>query len=79
MITVNTHEAKTRFSSLLKKVEDENETVIVCRNGHPIAKIHAVPKPKTAALPEPESKLAAELQYDPTQPLESDELPEDYL
>lgn len=37
MIQVNTHEAKTRLSWLLSKVENEYEKVIICRNGKPVA------------------------------------------
>lgn len=41
MISVNTHEAKTRLSELLQKVETENESVVICRNGKPIAELHS--------------------------------------
>jgi antitoxin (DNA-binding transcriptional repressor) of toxin-antitoxin stability system len=77
MITVNTHEAKTGFSSLLKKVEEDNETIIVCRNGHPIAEIHAVSKATAIALPAVDKKLAVKLMYDPTEPLDAEDLPDD--
>ena len=42
MIMMNTHEAKTKLSALLAKVEDEHEEVIICRNGKPVAKLVAV-------------------------------------
>ncbi len=35
---VNTHEAKSRLSELIREAEDGVE-VIVARNGHPVAKI----------------------------------------
>lgn len=35
---VNTHEAKTRLSELIREAEEGVE-VIVARNGHPVAKI----------------------------------------
>ena len=41
MITVNTHEAKTRLSSLLEAVE-RGERVTICRNGKPVAELRAV-------------------------------------
>ncbi|MCK4870036.1 MAG: type II toxin-antitoxin system prevent-host-death family antitoxin [Gammaproteobacteria bacterium] len=37
MIIVNTHEAKTKLSKLLAAIEDNQETVRICRNGKPIA------------------------------------------
>jgi len=37
MKTVNVHEAKTNFSSLLAKLERDSETIIICRNGEPVA------------------------------------------
>jgi antitoxin (DNA-binding transcriptional repressor) of toxin-antitoxin stability system len=58
-------------------VEHENETILVCRNGHPVAEIHAVPQKAIDELPEPDQRLAAKLRYDPTEPLDEDDLPED--
>lgn len=37
MITVNTYEAKTRLSELLRIVEEKHETVRICRNGKVLA------------------------------------------
>ncbi len=42
MITINTHEAKSKLSSLLAKVEQGQEEVIICRNGKPVAKLVAI-------------------------------------
>ncbi|MGA1871965.1 MAG: type II toxin-antitoxin system Phd/YefM family antitoxin [bacterium] len=39
MISVNTHEAKTRLSELLSKVEEQSKRVIICRNGEPVAEV----------------------------------------
>lgn len=77
MISVNTHDAKTRFSALLVAVERDGETVLVCRNGHPVAEIHAVAKRRTGGLAKPDARLAATLNYDPTEPLDAEDLPED--
>lgn len=45
---VNTHKAKTLLSQLLAKVEN-GETVIIARDGEPVAKlVPAVPKGKRA-------------------------------
>lgn len=42
--TVNTHEAKSRLSALLRAVEDGDE-VVVARNGKPVARIIAWDEP----------------------------------
>lgn len=76
MITVNTHEAKTNFSSLMRSVEKDMETVLVCRNGHPIAKINPLDKPGKKGLPAINPKLALKINYDPTEPLDREDLPE---
>jgi len=76
MITVNTHEAKTRFSSLLGAVEKDGETILVCRSGHPVAKIYSVFKNPKKGLPKPNKKLAVKLKYDPTEPLDEEDLPQ---
>lgn len=47
MKTVNVHEAKSTLSRLLEDVE-RGETVIIARNGEPVATLSAV-KPRTMA------------------------------
>jgi len=42
MIWVNTFEAKTRLSELLKQVEETGERVLVCRNGKPVAELRPI-------------------------------------
>lgn len=76
MITVNMHEAKTHLSALLQKVEEQGESILVCRSGHPIAEIHAVRSTGRNSLPAPDPDLAVALHYDPTEPASSDEWPE---
>jgi prevent-host-death family protein len=39
MLTVNTHEAKSRLSALIANVEKTREEVIICRNGTPVARL----------------------------------------
>jgi prevent-host-death family protein len=38
MIRVNIHEAKTRLSELLQRVQG-GEAVLICRNGEPVAEL----------------------------------------
>lgn len=78
MITVNMHEAKTRLSELVKAVEQKSETVVICRNGQPVAQLttparRAVNRLKTYADLKPIS-----INYDPTEPLAKDEWPAEY-
>jgi antitoxin (DNA-binding transcriptional repressor) of toxin-antitoxin stability system len=76
MITVNTHEAKTRLSALLLAVEEHGETVIICRNGKPAAELRAITP--TAADPlRSYAELAGRILYDPTEAATADEWPED--
>ena len=48
MKMVNVHEAKSTLSRLLEEVE-RGETVVIARNGHPIAELTAIVKPTMAA------------------------------
>lgn len=79
MLTVNVHEAKTNLSSLLAKIEAKNESVIICRNGKPVAELRkAYGEPRKKTLPPPNLALAIKVNGDPTAPLDADELPEDF-
>ncbi len=76
MITVNTHEAKTRLSALLVAVEEQNETVLICRNGKPVAQLVHFPPFGGRLAADPALRVV--LKYDPTEPLGKDEIPGDY-
>ncbi len=72
MITVNTHEAKTKLSYLLAQIEEFHETVRVCRNGKPIAEI--IPIKKASNPLKKHKKLqGVKINYDPTEPLSEDD------
>jgi prevent-host-death family protein len=75
MISVNTHEAKTRLSELLSKVETKHETVVICRNGTPIAELLPWKKIKN---PLRQSRKLKKIKFheDPSLPLSEDEWPE---
>lgn len=47
---VNTHEAKSRLSELIRRVQEGGE-VVVARNGQPVAKIIAWPPPRPERRP----------------------------
>ncbi len=57
MKLVNTHEAKTTLSQLLALVENQHETVRICRHGKPIADL--VPITKTINPLAQNKKLAS--------------------
>lgn len=68
---VNVHEAKTNFSSLLARVEKKSKTIIIYRDGEPVADL--VPhNPKNRIKPHPTlSKI--KFNYAPTELLAIDE------
>ena len=73
MKTVNVHEAKTNFSSLLATVEDSSESFVICRNGEPVADL--VPH-KRASRIKPHPILGKmKIKYDPTEPATEAEWP----
>jgi prevent-host-death family protein len=77
MITVNTHEAKSRLSELLVAVE-KNEAVLICRNGVPVAKLVPVTEDKIDPLAShPELKVTFSPGFDPMEPADESEWPEE--
>lgn len=75
MLTVNIHEAKTSLSQLVQAVEERGETVVVCRNGRPVARL--VPN---AGAPvdhfRREPRLAGQFLDDPLAPLPPEAWPD---
>ena len=74
MKTVNVHEAKTNFSSLLARVEESKERIVICRNGEPIADL--VPhqrKDRTKAHP---ALRKIKIRYNPVESISDDEWPQ---
>jgi prevent-host-death family protein len=68
MVTVNTHEAKTHLSELLMKVERKHETILICRNGNPVAELLPWHKTRNPLAKNPKlSKFI--LHEDPSLPL----------
>ena len=73
MKTVNVHEAKTNFSSLLARVEDSKERIVICRNGEPVADL--VPhQRKDRTRPHPALRKIS-IRYDPVESLSDAEWP----
>ena len=78
MITVNTHEAEAGISALLKAVEEKGETVLICRNGKPVAHLSKPPPPFNRLQTHPELKVTFAPGFDPIEPLSEDEWPSEY-
>ena len=74
MKTVNVHEAKTNFSSLLAKLEADSETIVICRNGEPVADL--VPHQRDSRIKTHPLLGKIKIGYDPVEPLSNDEWPE---
>ena len=75
MVTVNTHQAKTRLSSLLAQVEEDGEIVLICRNGKPVAELRPLP---AAADPLQLHPQLSDIRFheDPMAPLDPEDWPE---
>ena len=77
MISINIYEAKTQLSRLVAAVENHGETVVLCRNGVPVADLVPHHKGRDITL-EPDPALrGARYVGDPTAPLGADEWPEE--
>lgn len=77
MITVNMHDAKTRLSELVKAVEEQNETVVLCRDGREVAEIRRrVTRRRVRNLtPDPRFHVELATGYRPDEPLTEGEWP----
>jgi antitoxin (DNA-binding transcriptional repressor) of toxin-antitoxin stability system len=74
MKTLNIHETKTPLSSLLKEIEASGETIVICRNGKPIADL-STHKPVDRLQIDP-FLSNIEINYDPTEPATEEDWPE---
>ncbi len=76
MLVVNTHEAKTRLSELLRLVEERSERIRVCRNGKPVAEIGPIAGAERDPLV-PNPRLSGVVFHeDPVAPLDDDDWPD---
>ena len=74
MKSLNIHETKTHLSTLLKEIEATGETVVICRNGKPIADLTSHKQTNRLDLHPALSKI--KINYDPTEPASEGEWPE---
>lgn len=66
MTTLSIHEAKATFSSLIARVEDRHEHVIICRYGRAVAELVPIARGKRTVVDEVLGKL--QIHDDLTQP-----------
>ncbi len=79
MITASMNEAKSRLSELVKAVEENGETVLICRDGTPVVQLAAwKPERRSRLKADPSLKVTISPSYDPIEPLQPDEIPEEY-
>jgi antitoxin (DNA-binding transcriptional repressor) of toxin-antitoxin stability system len=73
---VNMHKAKTHLSELVKAVEEENETIILCRDGKPVAELR---RPTRAGVnrfkPDPKLRVKFARGFDPAEPATEQDWP----
>lgn len=79
MIRVNTQEAKTQLSALISRVEEMGETIIICRNGRPVAELRPTTKVRNPLARHPEIADGVEFHEDPTASLDPEDWPEAQL
>ena len=73
MKTVNVHEAKTNLSSLLSKLEANSETIVICRNGEPVADL--VPHKRVNRIKPHPVLSRIRIKYDPVETASEAEWP----
>jgi prevent-host-death family protein len=75
MFMVNTHEAKSRLSELISRIERGEDAILICRNGRPVAELRAVARPVAPLRTDPELARVKFFE-DPASPLHPEDWPE---
>lgn len=71
--TLNIHEAKTKLSAVLMEIERTGESVVICRNGKPVATLSPFKKHRCDRLDKHPKMSNIRINYDPTEDLSEDE------
>ena len=77
MTTINIHEAKTRLSFLLAEVERDGKSFLICRYGKPVGELRPAPRHPAKDPLVIHAELAGKIHYDPTEPADENDWPED--
>jgi len=68
---VNVHDAKTHLSKYLEAISEKDETIVICRNGKPIAELKRYQKPNKRKQGLLKGQIHMKADFD--------ELPEDFM
>jgi prevent-host-death family protein len=68
---INVHEAKSKLSAVLAKIEETGESVLICRNGKPVAELGPVRRVDRLKVFPDLSDF--EMNYNPTEDLTEEE------
>jgi prevent-host-death family protein len=70
---INIHEAKTKLSQVLAQIEKTGESVVICRNGKPIAELGPLKRRSGGRLGKHPVMSKIKINYDPTEALTEEE------
>lgn len=70
---INVHEAKTKLSAVLAQIEKTGESVVICRNGKPIAELGPLKKRGGSRLGKHPVMSKIKVNYDLTEALTEEE------
>lgn len=70
---LNIHEAKTNLSAILAQIEKDGRTVLICRNGTPVAELSPIKKNVGSRLSKHPVMSNIRINYDPTEDMTDDE------
>jgi len=70
MQTVNVYEAKANLSSIINRVEQFHEKIIILKHGHPVAEINPILTKSRITPDESISKIS--INYNPTETTEAE-------
>lgn len=70
---LNIHEAKTKLSSVLMRIEKTGESVVICRNGRPVAELGPIKQRRGSRLEVHPVLSDVQINYDPIEDLDEHE------
>ncbi|MFZ1985227.1 MAG: type II toxin-antitoxin system prevent-host-death family antitoxin [Desulfatitalea sp.] len=70
---LNIHDAKTRLSAVLMQIEKTGESVVICRNGKPVAELVPFKERSMGRLGKHPVMSKITINYDPVEDLSDEE------